>query len=316
MNSHIAILCLSLLVLIVSANLLLKFIKKFAGRIKISPLIIGATIIAVGTSLPETFVAITSISQNVPGISLGDVIGSNIANISLILGLGILLFPVRVGTEKTQRNNLIMLAATVVFSALFFVPPTYKKIIGIVLLISYIVFVIIETTWGETGRKHEDKKALAKIATSKGNPIFYFLGIAASLGGLVISSHYLVNSVVYFSKLLKISEEVIGLSVVAFGTSLPELATTIASGFGRDWKLIYGNIQGSNIYNFAVIGSILFIANGTGLTPSFYPLIILWIVTLGIIYLSRRFEGTNIPRIYGVLFLAIYSFYIFKLYYI
>lgn len=316
MNSHIAIFCLSLLVLIVSANLLLKFIKKFAGRIKISPLIIGATIIAVGTSLPETFVAISSISQKVSDISLGDIIGSNIANISLILGLGILLFPVRVGTEKTQRNNLIMLVATIVFSALFFVPSPLKKTMSIILLVSYIVFIIIETIWGEAGRKHEDKKALAKIATNRGNPFLYFLGITVSLGGLVASSHYLVESVVYFSKLLKISEEVIGLSVVAFGTSLPELATTIASGFSKDWKLLYGDIQGSNIYNLAVIGAILFISNGINLTPSLYPLIILWVVTLGIIYLSRRFEGTNIPRIYGVLFLTIYSFYIFKLYYI
>jgi len=316
MNGHIAIFCLSLLVLIISANLLLKFIKKFAGRIKISPLIIGATIIAVGTSLPETFVAISSITQKASDISLGDVIGSNIANISLILGLGIFLFPVRVGTEKTQRNNLIMLTVTAVFSALFFVPPLFKKTLGIILLVFYIVFVIMESIWGERGREHEDKKALAKFANDRGNPFLYLLGITASLTGLVASSHYLVESVIYFSKLLKISEEIIGLSVVAFGTSLPELATTIASGFNKDWKLLYGDIQGSNIYNLAVIGAILFIANGIGLSASLYSLMILWVVTLGIIYLSKRFEGTNIPHIYGLLFLAIYSFYIFKLYHI
>ncbi len=305
---------LSLVFLIISANFLLKFIQKFAGRIRISPLIIGATIIAIGTSLPETFVAISAISQKASDISLGDVIGSNIANISLILGLGILLFPVRIGTEKTQKNNLIMLVATILFSALFFVQPSLQKTLGIILLISYIVFVVTETIWGEAGRNHEDKKALSKISTKKGNPFIYLLGITASLAGLVVSSHYLIESVIYFSKHFNISEEVIGLSIVALGTSLPELATTIASGFNKDWKLLYGNIQGSNIFNLAVIGAILFLANSMSYTPTLYPLITLWIVTLGIIYLSRRFEGTNIPRIYGLLFLLIYSLYIFKIY--
>lgn len=305
---------ISLLFLIISANMLLRFIEKFAGRIKISPLIIGATLIAIGTSLPETFVAVSSITQKALDISLGDIIGSNIANICLILGIGTLFFPVRIGTEKTQRNNLIMFVATILFVSLFWVNPIIRKYISIGLLIFYGVFLIAETIWGEIGKDHEDKRALTKLPKSKDNTLFLFLGIATSLFGLLASSHYLVESVIFFSKIFNISEEVIGLSVVAIGTSLPELATTLVSGINGDWKLLFGNIQGSNIYNLAVIGAVLFLFNNFGGGVPAYPLLILIIVTIMIILLSRKYEGTNIPRIYGLLFLLIYAFYIYKIY--
>ena len=304
----------SLIFLIVSANLLLKFIEKFAGRIKISPLVIGATIIAIGTSLPETFVAFSSLAQNAADISLGDIIGSNIANISLVLGLGILLFPVRIGTEKTQRNNLVMLLSTAAFVGLFLIPPEYRRMLGVLLIIFYATFLIMETVWGETGRQKEDKKALSKLSTRKGNALVYFLGILASIAGLIISSRYLVASVIYFSKLFNISGEIIGLSVVALGTSLPELATTIASGINKDWKLLYGDVQGSNIYNLSIIGAILFLSGKMNYNPPIYPLVILCLATLTIIYLSKKYGGTNIPRVYGLLYLGLYAFYIAKIY--
>lgn len=314
MQNHFLVFFTSLLVLIISANLLLKFIEKFAGRIKISPLIIGATIVAVGTSLPETFVAISSISQNAADISLGDVIGSNIANIALIFGLGILLFPVRIGTEKTQRNNFIMFIVSTLFVFLFFLPPEIRKIVSILLIILYITFIIMETIWGENGRNHEDKKALSKLSSNKGSVILYLIGVVGSLGGLLLSSHFLVESVIYFSRLFGISEEIIGLSVVAVGTSLPELATTIASGFKKDWKLLYGDIQGSNIFNLSAIGAILFLSGKITYTVPFYPILVLAIVTISIVYLSRKYEGEYIPRFYGLIYLLLYVFYIAKIY--
>lgn len=314
MQNQFLVFIVSLFILIVSANLLLKFIEKFAGRIKISPLIIGATIVAIGTSLPETFVAISSISQNAADISLGDIIGSNIANIALILGLGIALFPVRIGTEKTQRNNFVMLIVSILFVLLFFLPIDIRKFISILLLIFYAIFIIIETIWGQNGRNREDKKTLSKLPNNKGSAIYYFIGLIGSLAGLLLSSHFLVESVIFFSRLFKISEEIIGLSVIAVGTSLPELATTIASGIKKDWKLLYGDIQGSNIFNLSIIGAILFISGKINYTLPLYPIIILAIVTISIIYLSRKYEGKNIPRYYGLLYLLLYVAYIAKIY--
>lgn len=305
---------LSLMFLVVSANFLLRFIEKFASRIKISPLIIGATIIAIGTSLPETSVAVSAIAQNAIDISFGDIIGSNIANICLVIGLGIFLFPVRVGTEKTQRNNLVMFLVTAVFVGLLFIPFSLRKSLAAILIVFYITFLVVETIWGEIGRLKEDKKALNKLQKAKGNPGIYLFGILGSLAGLLVSSHYLVGSVISFSKLFGVNEEVIGLSIVAIGTSLPELATTIVSGIDKDWKLLYGDIQGSNIFNLSIIGALLLISSRIDYQIPFYPILILGIATVSIIYLSHKYEGTHIPRIYGLCYLGLYTFYILKIY--
>jgi len=305
---------LSLMFLIVSANLLLKFIEKFSKRIKISPLILGATLIAIGTSLPETFVAFSSIAQSAADISYGDILGSNIANICLVLGLGIFLFPVRVGTEKTQRNNIIMLLTTAYFIGVLLAPPAWRKPLGVFPVFFYLAFLIIEIIWGEIGRLKEDKKALAKMPASRGSTPMYLIGILASMGGLIISSHFLVSSVISLSKLFGISEAIIGLSVVAIGTSLPELATTIVSGIDKDWKLLYGDIQGSNIFNLSIIGAILLTFSNTDYQISPYTLVVLSAATISIIYLSYKYEGTHIPRLYGLGYLAVYALYIFKIY--
>jgi cation:H+ antiporter len=305
---------ISLLFLVISADLLLKFVEKFASRIKISPLIIGATLIAVGTSLPETSVAFSSIAQGVPEISFGDIIGSNIANICLILGLGIVLFPVKIGTNKTQKNNIILLILTFVFIGMFFIPQEYRRLLGIGLVIFYAAFLIVEIFWGKIGSLKEDRKNIAKMEKTKGNTFLYLLGTVVSLAGLVLSSKYLVSSAVTISKVLNISDEMIGLSVIAFGTSLPELATTIISGIKRDWKLMYGDIQGSNIYNLSIIGSILLVFGNSRASIEIFPLIFMAASTIVIVILSHRYEGSHIPRFYGLIFILAYALYIFKLY--
>ncbi len=303
-----------LLLLIISASLLLKFSEKLSSRIKISPLIIGTTLVAIGTSLPETSVGISAILQGAPLVSFGDIIGSSIVNICLILGLNILIFPVRIGTEKTQKNNILLLFVTLFFVILFFLPETLRKTLGIFLLMFYVFFIITEIVWGRNGSNKEDRKALSKLEKNKGNPVFYLIGIGVSIVGLIISSKYLVTDVITISQVLNINQEIIGLSLVALGTSLPELAATIASGMRQDWKLLYGSIQGSNIYDLSVVGAILIVLNNTPYSIDIFTLIYMAVIVISIVVLSHKYMGTNIPRYYGLLYLAAYAFYIFKLY--
>lgn len=303
-----------LFLLIVSASFLLKFSERLSSRIKISPLIIGVTLIAIGTSLPETFVAISAIAQGVPLVSFGDVIGSNIVNVCLILGFNILIFPVRIGTEKTQKNNIILLFLAIAFAGLFFLPEPLRKTLGAALLIFYLIFVITEIIWGRNGSKKEDKKALSKLEKTRGNPAAYFIGIIISLAALIISSKYLVSYVVAISQIFNINQEIIGLSLVAFGTSLPELASTFASGLKQDWKLLYGNVQGSNIFNLSMIGAMLIVLSPSGYSIDMFSLVYMVIIIISVVILSHKYMGTNIPRYYGLLYLAAYAFYIFKLY--
>jgi cation:H+ antiporter len=314
MPSIYLVFIVSLVFLILSADLLLKFVEKFSSRIKISPLIVGATIIAVGTSLPETFVAISAIAQKAVDISFGDIIGSNIANICLILGIAIFFFPVRIGTEKTQKNNFLMAILTIFFASMFLLPQESRNIVGAILIIFYIAFIVIEIFWGEIGRLKEDKKALTKMEKYRGNPVLYLAGTVLSMAGLIISSKYLVGSAISISNIFGIREEIIGLSLIAIGTSLPELATTIASGMRKDWKLLYGDIQGSNIYNLSIIGALLFMFGGNGYQIDPFSIIFMIAVTFSIIILSHKYKGSHIPRVYGLIYLAVYVFYIFRIY--
>ena len=305
---------ISILSLIFSAYFLLKFSEKLSSRIKISPLIVGVTLVAIGTSLPETFVAISAIIQGAPLISFGDIIGSNILNVCLVMGISILLFPVRIGTTKTQKNNIILLFLTSAFTIVFFLPEVVHKFFGILLLAFYVVFIITEIVWGEKGGKKEDKKALAKLEKSKRNPFIYIAAMAVSIAVLIISSKFLVSSVIAISQMFNINQEIIGLSLVALGTSLPELATTIASGLKKEWKLLYGDVQGSNIFNLSVIGAILIVFGGSFRGLDTFSLIFMASVLLSVVFLSHKYMGKSIPRVFGALYLLAYAFYIFKIY--
>lgn len=305
---------ISLIVLILAAHILVKFVEKLAAKIRLSPLIIGATLIAFGTSLPETFVAISSIYQNVPNVSFGDIIGSTIGNISLILGLAILLFPIKVGTNKTQKNNLIMLVLTACFVLLFFLPPGTRKLLALFLTLFYVVFIVIEIIWGEMGSRKEDRRALTHMHHYRGRTSVFIVGILLSLLALIVSSKFLVSSALNIASVLGVDPEVIGLSVIAVGTSLPELITTIFSCLDKEWKLLLGDIQGSNIYNLSVLGAIL-ILFGDGFTQIHtVSLIYLLATSVSFFLLIKKYEGKIIPHTYGLLYLISYGAYLIYLF--
>lgn len=305
----------SLFGLIVSANYLVKETDRLSARVRISPLVIGATLIAFGTSLPELSVTVSSILQHVPNLSLGNVIGSNISNLLLILGLSILIFPVRMGTQKTQRNNFIGLASTMIFISSFFVPRPISSYLLYILLAGYALFLLTEIIWGEIGSKKEDKKALSKLKKDKNPVILTFIKLSASVGIIILTSKYLVISAEQIASFFKIKDEVIGLSLIALGTSLPELSASIASGIKKDWKLIVGDIQGSNIFNLSVLGAITLLSDKySSSSVNNISLVYLAVATLLIFYLTKKHEGENIPRLYGLLFIFLYSSYVFLIF--
>lgn len=307
------IFALSLIGLVFSANFLVSSAKKLSAFLKLSPLIIGATVVAIGTSMPELSVAVSSIVQKVPSLSMGDIIGSCIANVCIILGITILFFPIRVGTEKTQRNNLIILLLTASFIGMFFIPLGIRKFLAIGLLSFYVVFLIMEFVWGQEGSKHEDKKAVDKMEKIKGSPIQYIIKILLSLGGLILSGKFLVSSAIGISTILGLESEIIGLTIIAIGTSLPELSTSIISGVKDEDKLLVGDIQGSNIFNLSVLGTLILIfANAKGESHDI-SLIFLAISTLSTALITHTYSGKNIPRVFGGILIMIYILYLYFL---
>jgi len=301
---------ISLTALLLSANFFVKYAVFLSYSLRLSPLVIGATIVALGTSLPELFVAISSLLHSVPTLSLGDLIGSNILNICLVFGLSIIFFPVRIGTTKTQRNATLLLSVT-----LFFILPQIMTIFSnqtfsLILLFLAAVFLILQIYWGEKGSNHEDYRMLLNHQKDKKPPVIVSLVfLFFSLLFLLLSSEILVWSGLKITQIFSLSKELFGLTVVALGTSLPELITTITAGIKKEEKLLVGNILGSNIFNLLFIGGLIIRAVSKTQKVHLESLLFLLFATSLFFLIIKAWSGKTVPRFIGFILLLFYLLY-------
>lgn len=298
------------LILLISTQFLVNYAKKISFALKISPLIIGLTIIAIGTSLPELSFSLTALVKQDVGLAMGNIVGSNIINILFVFATGILIGKLRVGTSKTQRNSLFLLLATVLFVILQ-LTQIPAKISGLILISSAVLITLIEYFMGVFGRKNEDKKMFTSKHKVEINSSVIFVPIFL-IAGVIVGSLMAVSAIEEFSILTKISTTIIGLSLTAIVTSLPELLTTIFSQEEHQAKLTMGNILGSNIYNLLLIGGFINLLSGkNGIAIKDW--IIMLSVTGFFLFILKRFSGRNIPKKYGVILLTIFIFYLINL---
>ncbi len=298
------------LILLVSTQFLVNYAKKISLALKISPLIIGFTIVAIGTSLPELSFSLTALIKQDVGLAMGNIVGSNIVNILFVFAVGILIGKLRVGTSKTQRNSMFLLLATALFVALQ-LTQVPAKISGLILISSAILITLIEYFMGVLGRKNEDKKMFAKKQKIEINssllvmPLFLIVGV-------IIGSLMAVSAIEEFSLITNISTTVIGLSLTAIVTSLPELLTTIFSQEEHQAKLTMGNILGSNIYNLLLIGGLINLFSGkNGMTIKDW--VVMLFVTGLFLFILHKYSGKNIPKKYGVILLIFFIVYLVNL---
>ena len=219
-----------------------------ARRFRISPLVIGLTIVAFGTSAPELLVSTISAFEGNSGIAMGNVIGSNIANIGLILGLTALICPIFVkGMKEVTMNGLVMIAASVLL-LLLSLNGKLSRIEGILLFMLILVYTIISI---RNGRKNESPASDNMEASMR--PLAAFLLLILSCAMLSYGADLLVKGASSLASALGVSDKVIGLTVVAFGTSLPELAASVAAALKKQMDISIGNIIGSNIFNILCV---------------------------------------------------------------
>jgi len=298
---------IGLVILLFSTQKLVELAKNISRTLRISPLIVGITIVAIGTSLPELAVSLVAIVKNDVGLAMGNIIGSNIVNILMVFPVGLFIGKLRIGTMKTQRNALFLLGAT----AIFFVTQSFgsfKPISGWLLIGLAVAISIVEYMLGVFGRKHEDIKQFKSTKYKRlgwGVVVSAVLLILGIIGGSVL----VVNSVEAISLLTGISTTILGLTLIAVATSLPELLTTIFSQEDHQEKITVGNVLGSNIYNLLLIGGII------SLFPSAIAIqqkewIWLAVVTLGFVAVLRHYKGQKPPRLIGVLFLILFFIYL------
>ena len=250
------------------AEWLVKGSSNLSRELGIRPLIIGLTVIAFGTSSPELAVSLTASIKESSEIAIGNIIGSNIANIGLVLGITAIVFPLKVERNIIKKELPLMIAISVVF----YLMAMDKKIgfidgsflfTGIILFTGYHIYRTIKSnsrshnlTSGTDMAGFADKQSL----TGRKNLLLNILFIAIGLAGLLIGAHLLVKGAIFIAGRCGISEMAIGLTAVAFGTSIPEMATSVVSAFRKEAELCVGNIIGSNIFNILmVIGSVTLI---------------------------------------------------------
>jgi len=255
------------------AEWLVKGSSNLSRALGIRPIVIGLTVVAFGTSSPELAVSLTASIKESSEIAIGNIIGSNIANIGLVLGITAMVFPLKVERNIIKNELPLMIAISVVF----YLMAMDKKIgfidgsflfTGIILFTGYHIYRTIRSNSGKSNsRSHNltsvtdtsgfaDKQSL----TRRKNLLLNILFIAVGLAGLLIGAHLLVKGAIFIAGRCGISEMAIGLTVVAFGTSIPEMATSVVSAFRKEAELCVGNIIGSNIFNILmVIGSVTLI---------------------------------------------------------
>ncbi len=305
---NIILLILGMVLLIKGADFFVDGSSKIAKAMKISPLIIGLTLVSIGTSLPELSVSVNSAIQGKNDMSFGNVIGSNIFNVLVVVGFSALFAPMIVQKSMYKYDIPILIGIYVLlFLFAFLISPNvlqlWESIVLFVLFISYIVFLVIrnkkETNSQET-IKEEDKKRKWYI-----NVLFVLIGMA----GIIFGGELVVNSASDIALKLGMSELLVGLTIVSVGTSLPELVTSIVAAKKGENDIAVGNAIGSSIFNVLLI---------LGLSSIIRPIEIAWTSMVDVIIMTLSavlifvfaFKSYKISKLKGSVLLILYAIYL------
>ncbi len=311
----ILMLVLGLVLLTAGAELLVRGASKLAVAVGISPLVVGLTVVAFGTSAPELVVSIQSTLAGQPDVALGNVVGSNIFNVLFILGVSALIVPLRVSQQLIRFDAPLMVGLSLAV-LLFACDGRIGRLDGLLLtagLISYTLWAVLKSRSEQAGIKAEYEAefgANEHAATGRGSLLNVVLLIVGLLL-LVVGSKWFIDSAVVVARHLGVSELVIGLTIVAAGTSLPEVATSVIAAIRGERDIAVGNVVGSNIFNImGVLGiSSLVSAKGVAVSEAAFSLDIPVMIAVAVACLPIFFTGYLIARWEGALFLAYYCAY-------
>jgi len=306
---------LGLITLVCGAQLLIRGASKLALTFGISPLVLGLTIVAFGTGAPELAVSVRSAWGGQVDIAMGNVIGSNIFNVLFILGVSAIIAPLVVAPQLIRQEVPIMVGASVLLLALA-LDGGISRLDGALLfglLVAYTAFLIRQSRKETQSTKDE---YAAEFAAPEGAAwdrhwSMQLLLIAGGLGLLVLGAHWLVDAAVSFARALGLSEMVIGLTIVAAGTSLPEVATSVVATLRGERDIAVGNVIGSNTFNIlGVLGVSGMVAPAAlPVAPAMLSFDLLVMIAVAVACLPIFFTGHSIKRWEGALFLFYYAAY-------
>ncbi len=306
-------------ILLVSGDLLVRGSVSLAVKLGVPALVIGLTVVAFGTSAPELVVSVRAATTDAPGLAIGNIVGSNIANVLLVLGLPAMIRPTDCNQEFVGRNTCYVVGATVIFMLLCFLGPLLWW--HGVILFSLIVLFLIESgrrsNLGSNSIRKEAEEDVEEVDGVSGlprTPSMIALFVFAGLIGLPFGAQLIVENATDIARTYDVSQAAIGLTVIALGTSLPELATTMSAAMRGHSAIAIGNVLGSNMFNLLAIMGLTAI-----LAPVPIPDVVLkydlWIMlaaTLAIVpFVIRRSFIKRLPAAGFVLAYCAYMFFVF-----
>ncbi len=305
------LLVVGLAVLILGGELLVRGASRIALRLKMSPLVVGVTIVAFGTSAPELLISIQAALAGSPDITMGNVIGSNICNLALVLGVTALIAPIPVNADSIKIDWPMTMGCSLLLYFLVqegFVND-YEGIGFIVLLALYIFFIIRRSRKNHLSPEDLGIEVTAPTPSSKKNMIKDVSLIAIGGAGLYFGSDWFVNSAKDLAIYMGVSERTVGITVVALGTSLHELVTSVVAAFKKETDMALGNLMGSNIFNILSILGITSLIAEIEVSEVIVNSDMIWM--LGITLLILPFMALNkiVDRYEGLILVGIYLYY-------
>lgn len=300
------LLCVGLLILLLGGKFLVDGASSLAMKFGLSQGFIGLTIVAFGTSAPELLVSLNAALDGKSDIAIGNVIGSNIANISLVLGISAIVFPIKISSSVFKVDYIVLISSTVIFYLLS-LNGIISRFEGIVLLLILILInIYFFFKLGKVDLIEFEGDLILPM------PIWKSISLLiVGIFGLYYGADLFVESSVEIASIFGVSERIIGITVIAIGTSLPEMATSIIAALNKKTDIAIGNILGSNIMNIlAIIGATAAISpipvSEGFLNQDFY-----WMLGLAIVLFPILRSGDRVSRIEGVFLFAAYCIYIF-----
>lgn len=300
--------------LLLGGDLLVRGALGLARESRIPPMVVGLTVVAMGTSAPELMVSSVSALSGFPGISIGNVIGSNIANILLVLGIPVLIHPIVCDQEGLGKQTGLMVAVTILFMLLcVFQPINFWE--GVMLVGILACFLIMATRGSNLMPGLEDaEEELDRVLGLPGKATTIALFILLGVITLPLGANLVVEGAAGLASSWGVSEAVIGLSLIALGTSLPELSTTVIAAFHKSSDVAIGNVIGSNLFNILAILGFTAMLIDIPVDPEFLKLDVWVMLGSAVMLWAFVLLKATIGKLWGVLFLGGYLAYMYAIY--
>lgn len=299
-----------LVLLYFGGEYLVKGASALALKFQVPPTLVGMTVVAIGTSSPELMVSLQAALGDKPDISIGNVIGSNIANVGLILGLTILIFPFNIRKDSLRFDWVAMMAASILFYVLA-LNLTIGRIEGMVFLSALTLFIIFSFMRARYRRNKNKEPVLPMSKDAERRLWILMIFIVMGSVALVFGARWFLAGATDIARSLGVSDRTIAVTLVAFGTSVPELAASIIAAFKREEDISLGNIVGSNLFNLLAIIGITAVVKPVTVSPDIIGSDIFWMLGTSFIILPLGLMGMRFNRVDGFILLGAYVAFIY-----